>query len=258
MAFTFLAARGIAVGRVEARGRRRPGGRPAGDGRRRRARLRARAAERRRHRRARRGRRADAGGRRRRDSRRVDGPRHRARDDGALYARRLEAARTIFWNGPMGVFELAPFAAGTLAVAHAVADVGRHLGRRRRGLGRGGEPGRRRRSHHPRLDRRRCGARAGRRAHAAGCRGARGGRRHEQAPVRRRQLEDAQDRSRGGRLRGSPGGVRAGERRRRGVPAVHGAGGGGGGRVRPSDRRLRPEHAPGARAGRTRARSRPR
>ena len=42
----------------------------------------------------------------------------------ALYASRLEAARTIFWNGPMGVFELAPFAAGTLAVAHAVAESG--------------------------------------------------------------------------------------------------------------------------------------
>ncbi len=39
-----------------------------------------------------------------------------------LYAGRLEGARTIFWNGPMGVFELEPFAAGTLAVARAVAD----------------------------------------------------------------------------------------------------------------------------------------
>jgi phosphoglycerate kinase len=38
-----------------------------------------------------------------------------------LYAERLAGARTIFWNGPMGVFELAPFAQGTLAVAHAVA-----------------------------------------------------------------------------------------------------------------------------------------
>jgi phosphoglycerate kinase len=37
------------------------------------------------------------------------------------YAARLAGARTIFWNGPMGVFELAPFAQGTLAVAHAVA-----------------------------------------------------------------------------------------------------------------------------------------
>jgi phosphoglycerate kinase len=39
-----------------------------------------------------------------------------------LFAARLESARTIFWNGPMGVFEMAPFAAGTLAVARAVAE----------------------------------------------------------------------------------------------------------------------------------------
>jgi phosphoglycerate kinase len=37
------------------------------------------------------------------------------------YARRLADARTIFWNGPMGVFELEPFARGTIAVAEAVA-----------------------------------------------------------------------------------------------------------------------------------------
>jgi 3-phosphoglycerate kinase len=29
----------------------------------------------------------------------------------------------VFWNGPMGVFEVAPFAAGTRTVAQAVADV---------------------------------------------------------------------------------------------------------------------------------------
>jgi phosphoglycerate kinase len=34
----------------------------------------------------------------------------------------LRAARTIVWNGPMGVFEKAPFAAGTLALARTVAD----------------------------------------------------------------------------------------------------------------------------------------
>jgi phosphoglycerate kinase len=39
-----------------------------------------------------------------------------------LYAGRLASAQTVFWNGPMGVFELEPFANGTLAIAHAVAD----------------------------------------------------------------------------------------------------------------------------------------
>jgi phosphoglycerate kinase len=39
----------------------------------------------------------------------------------AEYAQAVEAAGTVFWNGPMGAFELAPFAAGTRAVAEAVA-----------------------------------------------------------------------------------------------------------------------------------------
>jgi phosphoglycerate kinase len=38
------------------------------------------------------------------------------------FAATLRAARTIVWNGPMGVFEKAPFAAGTLSVARAVAE----------------------------------------------------------------------------------------------------------------------------------------
>jgi phosphoglycerate kinase len=37
------------------------------------------------------------------------------------YARLIEPAGTVFWNGPMGAFELPPFAAGTYAVAEAVA-----------------------------------------------------------------------------------------------------------------------------------------
>jgi phosphoglycerate kinase len=39
----------------------------------------------------------------------------------AHYAEAIAAAGTVFWNGPMGAFELPPFAAGTRAVADAVA-----------------------------------------------------------------------------------------------------------------------------------------
>ena len=42
----------------------------------------------------------------------------------ALFGERLSGARTIFWNGPMGVFEWPRFAAGTEAVARAVAANG--------------------------------------------------------------------------------------------------------------------------------------
>ena len=40
----------------------------------------------------------------------------------AKFAEEISRARTIVWNGPMGVFEVAPFAKGTFAVARAVAE----------------------------------------------------------------------------------------------------------------------------------------
>jgi phosphoglycerate kinase len=39
------------------------------------------------------------------------------------FAREIESAGTVFWNGPMGAFEMEPFAAGTRGVADAVASA---------------------------------------------------------------------------------------------------------------------------------------
>ena len=39
-----------------------------------------------------------------------------------LFAEKIKAAKTVFWNGPVGVFEIAPFAGGTEAVAKALAE----------------------------------------------------------------------------------------------------------------------------------------
>jgi len=46
-------------------------------------------------------------------------------DSAALFAAKLADAKTIVWNGPPGVFEMEPFAAGTRAVAQAIIDAGR-------------------------------------------------------------------------------------------------------------------------------------
>ena len=40
-----------------------------------------------------------------------------------LYAEAVKTAKTVVWNGPMGVFEMPNFAAGTVAVAEALADI---------------------------------------------------------------------------------------------------------------------------------------
>jgi phosphoglycerate kinase len=40
----------------------------------------------------------------------------------AEYAAAITKAGTVFWNGPMGVFEMKPFASGTQAVAQAMAE----------------------------------------------------------------------------------------------------------------------------------------
>ncbi|HCU11152.1 MAG TPA: phosphoglycerate kinase, partial [Gemmatimonadetes bacterium] len=41
----------------------------------------------------------------------------------ASYSRAIASAKTIIWNGPMGVFETPPFDAGTRAVAEAMANA---------------------------------------------------------------------------------------------------------------------------------------
>ena len=44
-------------------------------------------------------------------------------DTAAEFAEVIRESVTVFWNGPMGVFELAPFAAGTRAVAEALTET---------------------------------------------------------------------------------------------------------------------------------------
>lgn len=40
-----------------------------------------------------------------------------------LFAEKLKHCRTVFWNGPMGAFEMAPYAAGTAALAEALVEL---------------------------------------------------------------------------------------------------------------------------------------
>jgi phosphoglycerate kinase len=49
-------------------------------------------------------------------------------DSAAAFAEKVRGARTVFWNGPMGVFETEAFADGTRAVAQALTEVTAHEG----------------------------------------------------------------------------------------------------------------------------------
>ncbi|MGO4660496.1 phosphoglycerate kinase [Terrabacter sp. 2TAF16] len=44
----------------------------------------------------------------------------------ALFAEKLADCRTVFWNGPMGAFEMQPYAAGTKALAQALVEITAH------------------------------------------------------------------------------------------------------------------------------------
>ena len=75
-----------------------------------------------------RGRRGIQSGRGKRSGRsrpgRQNGARHRTEDGRRLFEKVIAGAKTIIWNGPMGVFEMPPFDKGTVAVAKAVAESG--------------------------------------------------------------------------------------------------------------------------------------
>ncbi len=96
------------------------------------------------------------------------------RETVALFAHEIEGAKTIIWNGPMGVFEEKGFEEGTVGVALAVAEAAeqrRDGHRRRRRLGLRHPAGRRRRQDHAHLDGRRRHPRIPRRGRAARRRG---------------------------------------------------------------------------------------
>ena len=224
MCFTFLAAQGERVGALDARGRGRPGDGARADGEGGAAQLPAPAAGRRAGGRPLRRGRRPRGGPDRRDRRRLDRRGHRPAHRGLATARRSSLPRTVFWNGPMGAFEIPPFADGTRAVAEAMAECPGGHGRRRRRLGRGRSPSS---GCADRLTHVSTGGGAalemleGRTLPGVAALPDRGER---PPPAGRGELEDEQDRRRGARARRPPAGAarrRRPGRRRRGLPAVH-------------------------------------
>ncbi len=71
------------------------------------------------------------------------------------YAAVIAGAKTVIWNGPMGIFEKPPFDKGTVALAKAVADSGAIIGGGRRRFREGHQGRRRDQQDHARLHRRR-------------------------------------------------------------------------------------------------------
>ena len=71
-----------------------------------------------------------------------------------LYAEAAKTAKTVVWNGPMGVFENPTLAAGTIAVAKALAETDAHHHHRRRRLRGSCKPAGLRRQDEPHLHRR--------------------------------------------------------------------------------------------------------
>ena len=44
------------------------------------------------------------------------------------YSHFIKSAKTIFWNGPVGVFEMEPFSKGTMAIAKLLAEASENNG----------------------------------------------------------------------------------------------------------------------------------